>query len=398
MSRAKGRSKARQIGAAVVILLFGALAGNWLYITRMYPAAVGPGSGEEVVIDVPWGGSTSAVAQQAAEKGAVSSASQFAWYLKLSGTSRRLQAGRHLVADDWSPAKIAEALTGPGQAADVRVTLREGLSRFELGVELERRGITSRDAFLEATSDPALLARLDIPAESAEGYLFPETYRMEAGTAAARVVERLVKTFRQRTDPLFAEHSKVIADRGRLALDLEQELGRGPFHGRGLGPANQAEVGRHTTVILASMIEAETPLAHERPHVAAVLLNRLTSPEFHWRKLQIDPTVAYGCLAEPDGAPSCAESTSPLTKRHLEDAQNRYSTYAYPGLPPGPIGNPSLESIRAALAPADVDHLYFVASGSGGHVFSKTLEEHNAAVARYRARQDAGADGGGDAD
>ena len=126
--------------------------------------------------------------------------------------------------------------------------------------------------------------------------------------------------------------------------------------------------------------------------VAAVMLNRLRSPEFTWRKLQIDPTVRYGCIAEPERAPSCRDGADPLRSRHLMDGENRYNTYAHPGLPPGPIGNPSSSSLEAALTPASVDFLYFVARGDGGHVFSTTLVEHNAAVARYRklmARPDA---------
>jgi UPF0755 protein len=122
------------------------------------------------------------------------------------------------------------------------------------------------------------------------------------------------------------------------------------------------------------------------PAVAGVFANRLARSDFPSRLLQADPTVAYGCeaLQGPVSA-ACARFAGRLTRAQLDDADNPYNTYRHPGLPPGPICNPGLDALRAALRPAAVPYLYFVASARGRHVFSSTLEEHERAVARYRA-------------
>jgi UPF0755 protein len=264
------------------------------------------------------------------------------------------------------------------------VTIREGWTIFDIAGELDRKGVVQRAAFLEAARSPALLAHLGIEGESAEGHLFPETYLMELDTAPSEVIERLVGTFRRRAGPLFIAHADDVRQLERTAEALARELSS-LASATDAGPAVRSPGGAHVAVILASMVEAETARLDERPLVAAVLLNRLRAPGFTWRKLQIDPTVRYGCEAEPERAPSCRDGASPLTSRHLDDGRNRFNTYVHPGLPPGPIDNPSISAIEAVLTPAPVDFLYFVADGSGGHVFSNTLSEHNEAVARYRA-------------
>ncbi len=139
---------------------------------------------------------------------------------------------------------------------------------------------------------------------------------------------------------------------------------------------------------LASVVEKEAAAAVERRTIAGVFLNRLQSETFRpLQRLQADPTVSYGCIAEPDATPSCANFRGTITRAMLSDSGNRYNTYRHPGLPPTPICNPGLPSIEAVLDPEPHDYLYFVARGHGRHSFSATLEEHNEAVARYRAQQ-----------
>ncbi len=268
----------------------------------------------------------------------------------------------------------------------MRVTVREGWSRFDIARALDAAGVVDEGDFLRSTGDGELLERFGIVAESAEGYLYPETYRFEPGTDPDRVADRLVDTFQERVAPLLEAKADQLGrlERGLAALEAQLEARR---QSRGEPGAARQLSGLHGAVILASIVEAETPHADERPKVAAVFLNRLFSPAFPFRRLQADPTVRYGCVAEPERAPSCAGAPSrPLTRSQLDDRQNRYSTYTNPSLPPGPIGNPSLSSLEAVLTPERTDLLYFVATGEGRHAFSRTLEEHNAAVARYRER------------
>ena len=344
----------------------------------------GPGRGQSVSIDVPWGARPATVARRAEEAGALRGAWRFALYLRLTGAGRRLQAGRHLVQDDWSPGELARALAGPGLGRQVRVVHREGASRFALATELERLGVVSADSFLAATEERTLLDCLGIPGPSAEGYLFPETYMMEPGSPAAAVLERLVGTFRRRAGPLIDRHGEAVEALGRDVADLETALVE-RRQARGESGVPRHFEGIEVLLILASIVEAETPHAAERPLVAAVYLNRLRSPAFTLRRLQADPTVRYGCFAEPDRAESCRAPTNAITKAQLGDRANRYNTYVHESLPPGPIGNPSLASIEAVLEPARSEALYFVAQPNGRHEFSDTYEAHTRAVLRYRA-------------
>jgi UPF0755 protein len=170
------------------------------------------------------------------------------------------------------------------------------------------------------------------------------------------VVRRLVRTFRERmTGRLRAYES--AHDGEALALTL------------------------HQIVTLASIVEREARMPDERPTIAGVFMNRLTSPNFRPRRLQADPTVAYGCLVARDQVPSCRDFDGKrVTPAMVRDPANPYSTYRIEGLPPGPICNPGLSALDAALAPAQHDYFYFVTHGGGRHQFTSTLEEHNQRV------------------
>jgi UPF0755 protein len=147
----------------------------------------------------------------------------------------------------------------------------------------------------------------------------------------------------------------------------------------------QAELGMglHEVVTFASVVEKEAARAEERPLIASVFRNRLTDPTFKpARSLQSDPTAVYGCLVRPELA-SCRNFNGKVLPAMLRDPENAYNTYRRPGLPPGPIANPGLSALEAVLAPAATEYLFFVASGNGHHIFSRTLEEHEAAIHRH---------------
>jgi UPF0755 protein len=158
----------------------------------------------------------------------------------------------------------------------------------------------------------------------------------------------------------------------------------------GVARAQSAGLDDAALLTLASLIEKETGAPEDRSRVAAVFWNRLTLAEFQPRLLQSDPTVVYGCrVAHPPSCATLAAGARPaITRAMLDDAQNPYNTYEHEGLPPGPIANPGLRAIEAALSPAPTRDLYFVAMGNGRSAFATTRAEHEANVQRYLHRRD----------
>jgi UPF0755 protein len=232
-------------------------------------------------------------------------------------------------------------------------TIPEGWRTEQIADRLEATGVASRDEFLRAVGDPPSVPGTDLlggpPPPRLEGYLFPWTYEVPQRVTGARAAELMVRMFSQRV-------------------------------GNDLRTQNESKLNAHEVLTLASIVEREAKQASERPIIASVYLNRLASD----LPLQADPTVQYA-IATRDGPAAAAYN---YWKRDLtsEDLQvnSPYNTYARPGLPPAPICNPGEEAIRAVLKPARTDYLYFVANtdGSGTHLFARTLDEHNANVAK----------------
>jgi UPF0755 protein len=216
----------------------------------------------------------------------------------------------------------------------------EGFNMFDVANDVAKLGTMSPETFLAAARDPSLIRDLDPQAETLEGYLFPNKYRVLRRTTAREICKMMTDAFRA--------------------------------HWKNLGAAAGASV--HDAVTLASLVEREARLPQERTLVASVFQNRLRMG----MRLDCDPTTVYAAL---------------LDKRyrgviHQSDlaSENPYNTYTHAGLPPGPIANPGVGSIQAALAPAATPFLFFVAKGdgSGGHTFSESLQQHEAAVTAYR--------------
>jgi len=265
------------------------------------------------------------------------------WLLSLwaraNGLDRQVRPGDYRFERPLAPIDVLEVLRSP-TAALHRVTIPEGSTVAQVAALFAAQGFGGVDAFVCAARDPKLLAELDLPATGVEGYLFPDTYILSWTETPADIVRRMVSRFRD------------------VAAELE--------------PARQQrDLAQHAWVTLASIIEKETGAEKERALVAAVFHNRL---RLQW-PLQSDPTVIYG-LPAFDGDLSKAQLHQPT----------RYNTYTNTGLPPGPICNPGRAALAAALQPAPVDYLYFVARGDGTHQFSKTLEEHNRAVEKYQRK------------
>ncbi len=348
----------------VAPVVFGALL-FFAFVRFVYPSRPASSPGEPVSYRMPADADVSTVAEDMGRLGLVDSPAFFSTYLRLVGAGDALRRGetlslpRGLVVE-----QLARRLARGIGALVVRVTIPEGFDMFAVAERLEESRLGSREDFLRAMRDPALLRELDVEAPSLEGYLFPDTYELRDDESPARLLGRLVANHRRRVQPLLEAHEDAVAG-------LEREFGW----------------SSHQILVLASVVEKEAAVADERAQIAGVFFNRLRSETFLPRqRLQSDPTVSYGCRAAPEEAPSCAGFDGTITRAMLEDSANRYNSYRHAGLPPGPIANPGLAAIEAVLTPASHDFFYFFARGGRRHTFSRTLEAHGAAVEDSRAR------------
>jgi UPF0755 protein len=245
------------------------------------------------------------------------------------------------------PARMSEvyARLERGDVYTRALTIPEGANMFDIAQRVEAAQLGSKESFLDAVKrDSGLINDLDPGAQSIEGYLFPDTYHFQRQTTPDQMIAAMVKRFRQ-----------AAAD-----IDLTQNY--------------------HNIVTLASLVERETPIRSERPVVASVFSNRIAKG----MPLMTDPSVIYADLL--DGRYKGTIYHSDL------DGDSPYNTYKHAGLPPGPICNPGIESLKAAMAPAQTQFLYFVAAStdpSGHSRFAKTLEEHQQNVQAYRRAQHA---------
>ena len=350
------------VGALGLLVAAGVALVVWLLL--VYPRDPDSAPSDRRVVVVEAGSSARAIAEQLAAEGLLDHPRAFAAYVRLLGLDDQLRSGRVLLQGGLTPKMLARRIAFGRGPVPVRVTVPEGFTRFDIAARLEARGVCDAAAFLALTEDPPpdLAAMVDLPpGATLEGYLFPETYDLKEDLGPTRTARRMLRTFGERATPRIAE---------------------------GLGPLRDLGFGVPQVVALASVVEKEAAVAEERALIAGVFLNRLRSESFRPRhRLQADPTVSYGCRAEPAAAPSCTGFTGAITRAMLADRANRYNSYAHPGLPPGPIANPGLASIEAVLAPAAHDYLYFVARGGGRHAFSASLGDHNEAVRALRARE-----------
>lgn len=296
------------------------------------------GEGNARVV-IPIGASMRHAADSLEAAGVIGSARAFSLYAKLRERDRRIKAGTYILdrGDSWNA--IISALEA-GRGIVFTVTIPEGWELRTIVPAVAKVMKIPEAALDSAARDTGLVRRLGIPTGTLEGYLFPETYLLPEGSAPLPIVRRLVSEFERRWKP-------------EWNAQLEK-----------LG------MTRHQVMTLASIIEKEARVATERPLISAVYHNRLRRGML----LQADPTVIY----------ALGRRVSRVLYRDLE-VKSPYNTYRNAGLPPGPIASPGSASIEAALFPADVPFLYFVAHPDGHHEFRRTLREHNEAVRRMRA-------------
>lgn len=329
------KSKSRILLALLFLLIapVAALLLAWSHPYKNY-------SENEKIILIPRGTSSVEVARRLQAEGIVMHRALFLAYLKTFKRSSHLQAGEYQFQGALTVPQIADKIIR-GLVYYHEVTIPEGLSLFEICDSLEQKGFANRDEFWSAVRRVDLLADLTQPPKNLEGFLFPDTYRLTRGETADEIVQAMIERFKQ-------VYESLKTDIQRQSLSLKE------------------------VVTLASLIEKETGGGDERALVSAVFHNRLKKRI----PLQCDPTVIYA--AKLQGSFKGEIYRSDLAQ------DSAYNTYRHAGLPPGPIANPGLQSLEAALRPANADYLYFVSDNNGRHVFSKTLDEHNRAVAAYR--------------
>ncbi|MGZ5515261.1 MAG: endolytic transglycosylase MltG [Candidatus Aminicenantales bacterium] len=322
------------------VIFVPALTG-WLVRELAAPAAASPPA-KAVFFEVAKGWSTRSVIAHLKSEGIVRDAPALQVACRLYFPDERFKAGEYLFTPPISTKDVLFGMFG-GRIYLEPVTIPEGLTGQEIADLLRPGDPDGAAAFRRAFLDPGLIADLDPRAKDLEGYLFPNTYNMPRKAPEAELVGAMVAEFREIFD----------AGRRRRAAALGMSI--------------------RDVVILASLIEEETALPGERPLVSAVFNNRLKIG----MKLDCDPTIVYALKRE-------GRYTGRLLFRDLK-FPSPYNTYLHAGLPPGPISNPGISSLDAALAPAPEGFLYFVARGDGSHRFSRTLGEHLDAVKKFRA-------------
>jgi len=281
--------------------------------------------GRPVKVSIPEGAGAGKAAAELKKEGVILSSTWFRLLVKVTGTGKRLMPGEYALREKMSAEEALWRLTHNTYVTSIRVVLPEGWRMEQIAERLEANGVTPAAQFLE-------LAR----AQKLEGYLFPSTYHLKKNMPPQEVVNLLKYEFDRQTAPLF---SKGFPQ----GLDERKAL------------------------IIASIVEREAVDDSERPLIAAVYINR-------YRKgmpLEADPTTQY----------ALGYWKKALTYKDLK-FKSPYNTYVVGGLPPGPICNPGYSSVAAALSPANLDALYFVADRKGKHIFNSNFEDHKKAKRR----------------
>jgi len=275
------------------------------------------------------------------EMGLIRHPRKFRWYARLKGYDKIIKAGDYRLSLSATPRQILDILVH-GKVALQKITIPEGYNIYQIALLVSQNTTISERAFIQKATDASFVKAKGIAAETFEGYLFPETYFFPKNILPEDLIGAMVKRFREVFLPEWTLRAKAL------------------------------KMSVHQIITLASIIEKETGAAFERPLISSVFHNRLKKG----MRLSSDPTVIYGIR----------NFNGNLTRKDLE-TMTPYNTYRIKGLPPGPIANPGIDSIKAALYPAETDYLYFVSKKDATHQFSTNLKDHNRAVRQYQLRR-----------
>lgn len=335
----------------VLLIVVGAGFASYAYVKIHRPTS---SVSTPVTFSVPKGASTRQVGNEMKEKDLISSTYMFMAYSMFSGASGKIQAGDYQLDKKMSMAEMLEVLSsGKVSRNEKKVTVVEGRTNAQVAASIDDSGLATEDQFEAALNDDYDF-KFSVPAKDFdyEGFLFPDTYQFNASLDAHDIVQRILNNFETKiTDQMLTDMQKKNLSMSDVII---------------MASIIEREVGRVSSVTLTDEVRAT--MQRERELVASVFYNRLEIG----MALQSDATVNY--------------ATGKSDRRaQLDDLDfnSPYNTYAHKGLPPGPISNPGVDSIRAAIYPADTSYLYFLSNKEGTAYFGRTLEEHNANRARY---------------
>jgi len=291
-----------------------------------------------VEVKVYRGESFSSVVNKLKDRGVIPNERFFTLWARLLALDKKIHWGVYRFDLPIAPREVLDRMV-LGRGLFHRITIPEGLALNEIADLLGREGATGEEKFLKEARSTEILSLLGLEDNGIEGYLFPDTYYFPVSATERDILTAMVEQFQEIFTPMMERQAKKLG------------------------------LSRHEVVTLASLVEKEAGVEAERPLVSAVFHNRLKLNI----PLQSDPTVIYGLEG----------FTGKLRRKDLQNP-SPYNTYLIRGLPPGPICNPGLSSLRAALFPAHVSYLYFVSKNDGTHFFSETIREHNRAVNIYQ--------------
>jgi len=329
----------RHLIKLLIFLFIGALVGavSIFYVLNA-PASSTP---QEIIFEVQ-PGSFKLTANRLKQAGLIKSEIHFRMLARLMGITEKVRVGEYKLSPHMTPAAILEEIS-TGRSIQRTLTISEGSNIYEIAGLFEQLGISKKESFLKLCFDKNFLRRfIDYEVSSCEGYVFPETYSYTKYSTVENLLSEMISTAKVR---------------------FKDQLQLGTLFG--LTP--------HQVVTLASIVEKETGADDERPLVSSVYHNRLRLK----MRLQADPTTLYGKMVKS------GKVEHNISRQDLKNV-NSYNTYGMAGLPIGPIANPGLESIKAAVNPAKTEYLYFVSQNDGRHVFSKTFKSHNSAVTAFQ--------------
>lgn len=369
----------RQFRIALVIvvsslLLVGGISYYFINKALSYPHEKHSGEGIEVEVEVKPGMSFPRIAKLLHQKGIIDKPRWFRMYAMHRGVTTKVRSGKYLIRDDQTPKQVLNKLIEGVKDITIKVTIPEGLHMLEIFAVIEKARhpehpelSIAKASELEALGrNRQFLEKLGIDGDTADGYLFPETYRFRPNTKPEKVIRTLVRQFRIVWEQVRRKNAVAMATVKKTMKWTDHEL-----------------------LTMASIVEKEAVKAHERPRIAQVFINRLRFRSFKPKLLQTDPTIRYGCMVPLEKSAACKkwDPSKRLRRAQLDDKDNPYNSYAHEGLPPGPISNPGRSAIEATANPDGSKYLYFVSKDDKTHIFSRTRREHERAVKAYVERK-----------
>lgn len=333
----------KRIAIGILILTVLAIAGAALFWTDLQRYARTPISTDatERALRIAPGTGFKPLCDLLVDQGLIRHPRRFRLLARLRGVDKQLKAGDYRLSGDLSPEELLAALVS-GREHLNRLTIPEGYNLKQIATAVEQAGFGNTETFLKRVSDPAVAKQYDLPGETLEGYLFPDTYLFPTETAYDVIIASMIKRFRDQFSTAWQERADAL------------------------------KMSVHEVVTLASIIEKETGDPKERPLISSVFHNRLKKK----MRLETDPTVIYG-IKDFDGN---------LKRKHLR-THTPYNTYKIKGLPPGPIASPGAKALEAALYPEESNYLFFVSRKDTTHQFSTNIKDHNKAVRKYQLRR-----------